>query len=380
MYRFGDIAMINGIINVYKEQGYTSHDVVAKIRGIVHQKKVGHTGTLDPAAEGVLPVCLGKATRVADFLTGETKTYETVMLLGTDTDTQDTTGTVLRQADVTCTEEEVSAVIRSFEGDQMQVPPMYSAKKINGRKLYELAREGKTIEREARPVHFYEIRVLSFDLPRVTMRVTCSRGTYIRTLCHDIGEKAGCGGCMERLTRTRVGSFEESDAVTLRRIARLAGEGRLRDVLKPVDSIFTDLKSFSTIDVADGLAHNGNKIPAGMVSSIMNGYIENTAEQEERHIADDDENASSERAAKLPFHGQVRLYDSKGTFIGLYRFDDDAQVFCPVRVFYDAEEAAQESRKETPYEAYINGDENFKPRMISLHELREQEIMEEETE
>jgi len=368
--------MINGIINVYKEPGYTSHDVVAKIRGIVHQKRVGHTGTLDPAAEGVLPICLGKATRVADLLTAETKTYETVMRLGIDTDTQDTSGTVLRQENVTCTEEEVSAVIRSFVGDQMQVPPMYSAKKINGKKLYELAREGKTVEREAKPVHFYEIHVLSFDLPHVMMRVTCSRGTYIRTLCHDIGEKIGCGGCMERLTRTRVGRFRESDAMTLGRIRQLADEGRLRDIVKPIDSVFPDLKPFSTIDVADGLAHNGNKIPAGMVSNVMKGYIEKNVMLEGMLNDTGSEGAAAEKTAELPFYGQVRLYDSKGTFIGLYHFDDDVQMFCPVKIFYDAEEDVRKDQRETPYEAYINGDSEYKPHVISLHDLREQEIME----
>ena len=207
--------MINGLINIYKEPGFTSHDVVSKLRGIVKQKKIGHTGTLDPDAEGVLPVCLGKATKLCDMLAGETKTYEAVLLLGVTTDTQDAGGIIRESRPVSCTEEEVRRCAEAFLGEQLQVPPMYSALKQNGKKLYELAREGKEVERAARPVHFYEITVMKTELPRAWLRVTCSKGTYIRTLCHDIGEALGCGGCMEHLTRTRVGRFEWKDAFRL---------------------------------------------------------------------------------------------------------------------------------------------------------------------
>ena len=184
----------NGVINIYKEAGFTSHDVVAKLRGILHQKKIGHTGTLDPDAEGVLPVCLGKATRLCDMLTDHEKEYEAVLRLGVSTDTQDSSGTILCEKPVAVSEEEVRACIVSFLGEQMQIPPMYSALKVNGKKLYELARAGIEVERKARPVTFYEIEVLAMELPLVRIRVRCSRGTYIRTLCHDIGEKLGCGG------------------------------------------------------------------------------------------------------------------------------------------------------------------------------------------
>ena len=160
---------MDGVIVIRKEKGFTSHDVVAKLRGILHMKKIGHTGTLDPDAEGVLPVALGKATRLVDMITDKEKTYEAVMRLGVVTDTQD------------------------------MVPPMYSALKVNGKKLYELAREGKTVERKPRPVHFYEIEILDISFPLVRFRVTCSKGTYIRTLCHDIGEKLCCGAAMESL-------------------------------------------------------------------------------------------------------------------------------------------------------------------------------------
>ena len=186
--------MIHGIINVYKEKGFTSHDVVAKLRGIVGQKKIGHTGTLDPDATGVLPVCLGKATKLCDLLTDKNKTYEAVLLLGKTTDTQDITGEVLEEKSTEAlTEEKVREAIEGFIGDYEQIPPMYSALKVNGKKLYELAREGKVIERKARPVKILDIQILEIDLPKVRMEVSCSKGTYIRTLCHDIGEKLGCG-------------------------------------------------------------------------------------------------------------------------------------------------------------------------------------------
>lgn len=180
---------MDGVIVIRKEKGFTSHDVVAKLRGILHMKKIGHTGTLDPDAEGVLPVALGKATRLVDMITDKEKTYEAVMRLGVVTDTQDMSGTVLSQTtELSVTEEELCTVVSSFVGDYMQVPPMYSALKVNGKKLYELAREGKTVERKPRPVHFYEIEILDISFPLVRFRVTCSKGTYIRTLCHDIGE------------------------------------------------------------------------------------------------------------------------------------------------------------------------------------------------
>ena len=179
--------MKSGIINVYKEKGFTSFDVVAKLRGILRTKKIGHTGTLDPDAEGVLPVCIGRATKVCDILTDKDKIYEAVMLLGVETDTQDTSGEVLKELPVTSSEDEVKAATLSFVGEYAQVPPMYSALKVDGKKLYELAREGKTVERKARNVEILSIEILEVNLPRVRMVVHCTKGTYIRTLCHDIG-------------------------------------------------------------------------------------------------------------------------------------------------------------------------------------------------
>ncbi|MBR6485868.1 MAG: tRNA pseudouridine(55) synthase TruB, partial [Lachnospiraceae bacterium] len=185
---------MNGIINIYKEPGFTSFDVVAKLRGICHQKKIGHTGTLDPDATGVLPVCLGSATRVCDLLTDKTKEYETVLLFGIVTDTQDISGKVLEEHYVNLTDEDVISCVKEFTGDIMQIPPMYSAIKVDGKKLYELARQGKEVERKPRPVTIHSIDIVDISLPRVTMRISCSKGTYIRTLCHDIGNRLGCGG------------------------------------------------------------------------------------------------------------------------------------------------------------------------------------------
>ncbi|MBO6283951.1 MAG: tRNA pseudouridine(55) synthase TruB, partial [Pseudobutyrivibrio sp.] len=213
--------MNSGIINVYKEAGYTSFDVVARLRGILKIKKIGHTGTLDPDATGVLPVCVGKATKLCDMLTDKDKVYECVMMLGVETDTYDLSGRILERKSVNSTEEEIVGAINSFVGDIMQVPPMYSALKVNGKKLYELAREGIEVERKARPVTIFSIDILNISLPEVSIRIHCSKGTYIRSLCHDVGQKLGCGCAMKSLVRTRVSMFDISDARTLDEIERI---------------------------------------------------------------------------------------------------------------------------------------------------------------
>ena len=251
--------MIHGVINIHKEKGFTSHDVVAKLRGIVGQKKIGHTGTLDPDATGVLPVCLGKATKLCDMLTDKNKTYETVMLLGKTTDTQDISGEILDEHETGhLTEEVVTEAILSFIGDYMQVPPMYSALKVNGKKLYELAREGIVIERKARPVTILNIEIKEINLPRVRMEVSCSKGTYIRTLCNDIGEKLGCGACMEELIRTKVSRFELQDSLTLDEVRALKDEGRLEEVLVPIDVMFDAYEAVKLKEEFTVIAYNGN--------------------------------------------------------------------------------------------------------------------------
>lgn len=296
----------SGVINIYKEAGYTSHDVVAKLRGILKQKKIGHTGTLDPQAQGVLPVCLGKGTKLCDLLADHDKEYEAVLRLGITTDTQDMEGNVLQESSVQVSEEEVRTCILSFQGEQMQVPPMYSALKVNGKKLYELAREGKVVERKARPVTFHKIEVLWMELPKVKIRVQCSKGTYIRTLCNDIGEKLGCGGCMEELLRTRVERFALEDAVKLDEVQKAMEEGTVDSLILPVDRIFDQYPTAKTTTPGDLLVHNGNRL----FSELL---------QEEPEAES----------------GYVRVYDSEDTFIGLFEKKTDQLV--PVKMFYRKE-------------------------------------------
>lgn len=296
---------MDGIINVYKEKGFTSHDVVAKLRGILHIKKIGHTGTLDPDAVGVLPVCIGKGTKLCDMITDTDKTYEAVMLLGISTDTQDISGNVLSKKDVAVDEKTLIETIDSFVGEYKQIPPMYSAIKVNGRKLYQLAREGIEIERSPRDVYIHSIHIndmnLQDDEPSVTMTVSCSKGTYIRTLCHDIGEKLGCGACMKSLSRTRVGRFYIDDSYTINQIAALNLKGELSSIVTPVDSMF-DYPEIRIKREYDKLLYNGNQLPlsAGKASDG------NTADK-------------------------VRIYNESGEFIGIYSMDDSG--YKPVKIF-----------------------------------------------
>ena len=305
--------MIHGVINIHKEKGYTSHDVVAKLRGIVGQKKIGHTGTLDPDATGVLPVCLGKATKLCDMLTDKNKTYETVMLLGKVTDTQDISGTVLNESPTDMLDEDtVKTVIHSFVGDYMQVPPMYSALKVNGKKLYELAREGVEVERKARPVTILDIEIKEINLPRVRMEVSCSKGTYIRTLCHDIGEKLGCGACMEELIRTRVSRFKLEDSLTLSQVQELKEAGNIDQILVLIDEIFSGYESITLKEEFMPFVYNGNTFMPKHVKQ----YIE---------LAD----------GKM-----VRVYDDKGNFIAIYKFIKEKYIFKIEKMFYDRNEQA----------------------------------------
>lgn len=301
--------MIHGILNVYKEKGYTSHDVVAKLRGIAGQKKIGHTGTLDPDAEGVLPVCLGKATKVCDLLTDRSKTYEAVLLLGKVTDTQDTSGECLETHDTSSlTGEKVEQVLSGFTGLYMQVPPMYSALKVNGKKLYELAREGRTVERAPRPVHIHQIRVLRMELPRVWIEVSCSKGTYIRTLCHDAGAQLGCGGCMEKLLRTRVGEFEIGRSHTLEQIQAYREKGSLEELLIPIDEVFGEYRKIYLEKEAERLLYNGNSFPFP---------------KEEKRPGDGE---------------RLRVYDHQGRFMAVYRYERKTDSCRTEKIFFSGQD------------------------------------------
>ena len=283
---------MDGVIVIRKEKGFTSHDVVAKLRGILHMKKIGHTGTLDPDAEGVLPVALGKATRLVDMITDKEKTYEAVMRLGVVTDTQDMSGTVLSQTtELSVTEEELCTVVSS-----------YSAVKVNEPLLSDETREGKTVERKPRPVHFYEIEILDISFPLVRFRVTCSKGTYIRTLCHDIGEKLGCGAAMESLLRTKVGRFTLDDAITLAQTEEAVQEGTIESKILGIEEILAEYSRVCCTKEGDRLLANGNPLVQALVDA-----------QEKK--------------------GWIRMCSSEGSFAGVYQWDEKRNRYFPVKMF-----------------------------------------------
>ena len=226
---------MNGIVIVDKPEGWTSQDVVSKLRGVLHTRRIGHGGTLDPMATGVLPVFVGRGTRAVEFFEHAEKTYEAVLRLGITTDTEDITGTVLTEQEAFVTGEMLEAVLPQFRGEIMQVPPMYSALKINGQKLVDLARKGKEVERKPRPITIHELTFLGMDAEGIHLRVRCSKGTYIRTLCKDIGEALGCGACMAALRRVQAGEYTISESVPLQQLLEAEDPERY---LRPVDSMF----------------------------------------------------------------------------------------------------------------------------------------------
>ena len=309
--------MISGILNIKKEAGFTSHDVVAKLRGIVHQKKIGHTGTLDPDATGVLPVCLGKATKLCDIIGDWDKTYEAVLLLGKETDTEDTSGKILEEKEVTVTEEEIQNIIFSFQGTYDQIPPMYSAKKVNGKKLYELARQGIVIERKPCPVTLSSIHIKKIELPYVTFEVTCSKGTYIRSFCRDIGVKAGCGGCMAGLIRTRVSSFRIEEGFTLSEVEEMRDRDTLSEHIIPVDKVFLHLPAVFVKEKGEKLLYNGNPIAVDLYEKEPSAERQNANEKQEYIYTVGD---------------RVRVYDSHHNFIGIYQLQEN-QVLKPYKLF-----------------------------------------------
>ena len=278
---------MDGVIVVDKPCGKTSHDMVNMIRKLTGIKKVGHTGTLDPAATGVLPVCIGKATKAAELLTASDKAYRAELALGMTTDTLDADGEVLTEQPVLCTEQEIHAAVKSFEGMVEQTPPMYSAVKINGKKLYELAREGVEVKRKARIVHIYKIEAVSIDMEQglVTIDVECSKGTYIRTLCDDIGKKLGCGAYVNRLERTKSGMFDSSQCWTTAQLWELKEQGCLEQAVTPVDALF---------------AYPQVHVPEQMAQRIKNG------------------NRIAYRGLAA---GKYRVYDMEGRFLAIMEYD-----------------------------------------------------------
>ena len=365
---------MDGIINVYKEKGYTSHDVVARLRGITGERHIGHTGTLDPAAAGVLPMCLGTATKACELLTEKGKEYETVLLLGIETNTEDATGEIVSVGDVSnITDEMINEAVKSFEGDISQVPPMFSATRINGQRYYDLARQGKEIEREAKQIHIDAIDVISDvsrcqlaekdlfkpfpdtmlarfaeepdpeegrwhwenndirkdenkDIPviRVALRIACEKGTYIRTICADIGKKLGCGGCMERLLRTRAGAFSVQESHSLAELEEIFSKiniseenaaslndskDNLKDVLISADKCFMEFPALHCKEKFDSVLNNGNL----MRMRHFKEYI------------------------KVP-DAINRVYDSKNEFKALYEWVENRKLYKPVKVFISIKE------------------------------------------
>jgi tRNA pseudouridine55 synthase len=328
--------LINGIINIYKEKGYTSHDVVAKMRGILRIKKIGHTGTLDPDAEGVLPICIGKATKVVDLIVEKKKTYEAILKLGIVTDTQDMTGSILRTSSVNVDLDQIREVAKSFIGGYNQIPPMYSALKVNGRKLYELARQGIEIERKPRWVDIHNIEFLSYDSleKELKLRIDCGKGTYIRTLLYDIGEILGCGGVMKSLIRTRVGAFDIKDSLRLSQVEEHVGQETIGNYIIKTDHMFSSYPPVIVNEQYEKLIYNGN--------TFREGHIDNSEEfaLNITHVKDDeqykevvlynDDILSSNKLDKSVF---VRVYDSKGVFIGIYRYDKVDKIFHTEKMF-----------------------------------------------
>ena len=305
---------INGVVNVYKEKGFTSHDVVAKLRGIFKIKKIGHTGTLDPDAEGVLPVCIGNATKLCELIMEKDKIYEAELILGKQTDTQDISGEILNSSSkyLKLTEEEITNVIMSFVGEYDQMPPMYSALKVNGKKLYEYAREGVEIERKTRKVNIYSIEILSIELPIIKIRVHCSKGTYIRTLCNDIGDKLKVYGCMGKLLRTKTGIFKLEESYKLSEIEQIVKEGKLSDtdILMQVDEVLSDYEKLFLKKDYEKLLLNGN-------------ILEKNAFALEEKLKSD-----------FSKDGELyRIYNSSGKFMAVYKYYKNTDILKPEKMF-----------------------------------------------
>jgi tRNA pseudouridine55 synthase len=265
---------MDGILNILKPPGMTSFDVVGYLRGVLKTKKIGHTGTLDPGAVGVLPVCVGSATKAIEFMIEKDKLYRAELTLGIETDTQDSTGTITATHEVTVTEDEIRSVINSFIGRYEQIPPMYSAVKVDGKRLYELAREGITVDRQPREIEIYSIEIINIKNNRtILFDVSCSKGTYIRTLCVDIGQRLGCGGHMSFLIRHSAGAFDLGSAITLEEVSNLADTNELKGKLLPIDSVFSSLKAVVLNDADSKRFRNGVLIDCSKFDMKNEEYV-----------------------------------------------------------------------------------------------------------
>ena len=260
---------MNGIVIVNKPQGWTSQDVTARLRRVFGTRRIGHGGTLDPMATGVLPVFVGRATRGVEFFEHAEKTYETVLQLGLTTDTEDITGTVLEKRTVEVTKEQFLAGLEAFRGEILQVPPMYSALKVNGQKLCDLARKGREVERQPRPITIYKLECLEFSGETARLLVHCSKGTYIRTLCKDIGEHLGCGGCMAGLCRVTAGAYTLEESVPLDTLLETETP---EQYLRPVDSMFTQYEPVTLTENQEKRCRNGNSFSVKMADGLYRAY------------------------------------------------------------------------------------------------------------
>lgn len=260
---------MDGIVIVDKPQGWTSQDVTARLRRVFGTRRIGHGGTLDPMATGVLPVFVGRATRAVEFFEHAEKTYETVLRLGITTDTEDMTGTVLTEENVSFTEEQFQETLAAFRGEILQIPPMYSALKVNGQKLCDLARKGKTVERQPRPITIHELTLVERGENTLRLRVRCSKGTYIRTLCKDIGEKLGCGGCMESLRRVAAGEYTIDEAVPLQ---TLLDTEEPEKYLRDVDTMFRNYPAVTLTANQETRCRNGNAFSVSLAPGTYRAY------------------------------------------------------------------------------------------------------------
>ena len=260
---------MNGIVIVDKPQGWTSQDVTARLRRVFNTRRIGHGGTLDPMATGVLPVFVGRATRGVEFFEHAEKTYETVLRLGITTDTEDISGTVLTEQDAFATGEQLEEVLANFRGEILQIPPMYSALKVGGQKLVDLARKGKEVERQPRPITIHELRLLGMDTDGIHLRVRCSKGTYIRTLCKDIGEALGCGGCMAALRRVQAGEYTIDEAVPLQTLLETEDP---EPYLRPVDTMFRQYDAITLTEKQELRCRNGNSFSITLPDGTYRAY------------------------------------------------------------------------------------------------------------